>query len=221
MIRLFLLILVFNNGIITNCFSQKQERNSLRSISLRTNLFSFVELDAGIMVGVKYQINERFAAMIDPMFIFYDPYDNHQHQPLGIKVKSDFRYYLDKYRPGRDRFFIAPELHLKYVSTKKIDDFGFNCISGQCSYYMNAQYREVKSEAGGSVKLGTEIPLDKKETWSLEIYAGFGVKVIHYSEKDIPFGSSFVSTPTHQFPLLEDTPVPMLPGFVKLSFRIW
>ena len=221
MIRILFLTLFFIGTVTANCFSQKRELDFSRSISLRTNLFSLVELDAGIMLGVKYQFNERFAVMIDPMFIFYDPYNSHHQRPLGIKIKSDVRYYLDRYRPGHDRFFIAPELHLKYVSTQKNDDFGINCIGGQCSYYMNAQYREIKNEAGGSIKLGSEISLDKKDIWLLEIYAGFGVRVIHYSERDIPFGASFVSVPIHQFPFRENTPVPILPGFIKLSFRIW
>ena len=225
--RCTILVLIFLVGFIFVCYAQKNNEPFPPSLSLRTNIFSAVEVDAGVMLGVKYQWHKQFAAVLDPTFIFFNPYrntnTNDNGSPLGIKIRSDVRYYLDKYRQGHDRFFIAPELHLKYITTKKWTEFGINCIGQQCNYYMYARYREIKNEAGASLKIGTEVYLDRKNLWSLEIYGGLGFKVYHFRQKDIPVGGMFLSDPNQDniFGTREGTGVPILPGSFKISYRIF
>jgi Protein of unknown function (DUF3575) len=205
-------------------FAQKNNKEFSPSITLRTNLFSILEADAGIMPGIRYQWSKQFAAVLDPTFIFFNPYrnvDNNSGQPFGIKIRSDVRYYFDKYKPGHNRFFIAPELHFKHITTKKSATFGINCIGQQCSYYMNAIYKEIKNEIGAALKMGAESYIDKKNLWSFEIYCGLGFKYNHYKEKDIPVGGMFISQPDHGniFESGEDA-IPILPGSIKISYRI-
>jgi hypothetical protein len=162
---------------------------------------------------------------LDPGFIFFSSYGNTNSsygQPSGKKIRADVRYYFDKYTPGRNRFFIASELHFKYVTTKKWSDFGINCIGQQCNYYMNATYRQIKNETGVAIKIGKEVYLDKRNNWSSELYIGLGFKVIHYKEKDIPVGAMFISQPNHNngFGFREGTAIPYLPASIKISYRI-
>ena len=226
MIRYLVLILVFAIGINSICYSQKNNEEYSYSISLRTNLFSVLEVDGGIMLGLRYQWSKRFAAVLDPTFIFFNLYDNTNStsngQPIGIKIRSDLRYYLDKNTSRRNRYFIAPEFHYKYVSTKRWANFGINCIGQQCDYYMNAKYQQIKNETGGTLKLGAEIPLSDKDKWAIEVYGGLGFKFKNFKQKDIPAGGIFLASPASDdvFGFEEGTAIPVFPASIKISYRI-
>lgn len=208
-------------------FSQQKELPNEKCIYIRTNPFSFLEIDAGVMVGVRYQWNKNFSATLDPTFIFFSPYysaDNYNSQPLGIKIRADVRYHFNKpLSKNGSRLFVAPEFHYKYRTIDRTTTFGINCINQNCAYYMEDTYREIKTEAGGSIKMGVDVPVDKRERLSLELYGGLGLKIFKYNEESIPPGGSFISEPSHQdfFGTLEGTATPLLFGFLKMSYRIW
>jgi hypothetical protein len=221
MLRHIILILFFVISVSSICSAQINNKNFSPSLTLRTNLFSVLEIDGGIMLGARYQWSKQFAAVLDPTLIFFNPYFD-EERPFGIKIRADVRYYLDKYEPQHTRFFIAPEFHFKQTTTKKWATFGINCIGQQCSYYMNTVYKEIKNEIGGSLKMGAEVPLNRRNRWSFEVYGGLGFKVDHYKERDIPIGGIFMPEPTHDrvFGFGEDKPVPILPCSIKISYRL-
>ena len=206
-------------------FSQQKELPAERGMYIRTNPLSFLEIDGGVMVGVRYQWNKNFSATLDPTFIFFSPYygaDEYTSQPIGIKMRADVRYHF--YKPSnRSRVFIAPEFHYKYRTIDRTTTFGINCVNQNCAYYMEDTYTEIKTEVGGSIKMGVDVPIDKQERLSLELYGGLGVKIFQYKEESIPPGGSFISEPSHQdfFGTSEGEATPLLFGFLKLSYRIW
>ena len=206
-------------------FSQQKELPAERGIYIRTNPLSFLEIDAGVMVGIRYQWNKNFSATLDPTFIFFSPYygaDEYNSQPIGIKMRADVRYHF--YKPSnRSRVFIAPEFHYKYRTIDRTTTFGINCVNQNCAYYMEDTYTEIKTEVGGSIKMGVDLHIDKQARLSLELYGGLGVKIFQYKEESIPPGGSFISEPSHQdfFGTSEGEATPLLFGFLKLSYRIW
>jgi hypothetical protein len=207
-------------------FAQQKELPNERGIYIRTNPLSLLEIDAGVMVGVRYQWNKNFSATLDPTFIFFSPYygaDNYTSHPLGIKIRADVRYHFNIPRSTGSRPFIAPEFHYKYRTVDRTTTFGMNCINQNCAYYMEDTYREIKTEVGGSIKIGVDAPLDKRERLSLELYGGLGLKIFKYNEESIPPGGSFISEPSHQdfFGTSEGMPTPLVFGFLKMSYRIW
>src|SRR5688572_90249 len=119
-----------------SCFSQfeKDDFYAGKSITLRTNPFSFLQRDAGIMIGANYRWHQRWSATLDPKFIFYSVESpgnsTGPRQPLGIRVKTDIRYHI------RDFLFIAPELVFGYTRTKTTTErseerrVGKECRSG-------------------------------------------------------------------------------------------
>jgi hypothetical protein len=206
-------------------FSQQKELQNERGIYIRTNPLSFLEIDAGAMVGVRYQWNKKFSATLDPTFIFFSPYygaDSYNSQPLGIKIRADVRYHFNKPGSNGGRPFIAPEFHYKYRSVDRTTTFGINCINQNCAYYMEDTYREIKTEVGGSLKMGVDVPIDKQERLSLELYGGLGLKIFKYNEESIPPGGSFISEPSHQdfFGTSEGMATPLVFGFLKMSYRL-
>lgn len=205
-------------------FSQEKDLPDERCVYIRTNPLSFLEIDAGVMMGVRYQWNKKFSATLDPTFIFFSPYyqpDSYNSRPLGIKIRADIRYHFKS--SSNDRPFIAPEFHYKYRTIDRTATFGFNCINQNCAYYMEDTYREIKTEVGGSVKMGVDAPLDRHERLSLELYGGLGLKFFKYVEESIPPGGSFISEPSHQdfFRISEGKPTPLISGFLKISYRLW
>jgi len=227
MIRYLLLFLISIFFITQICEAQDLDKDFSPTLSLRTNPISILEVDGGLMLGARYQWKKQFAVALDPTFIFLRAYHNFNSdnwgQPFGIKIRSDFRYYINKYVPGKERFFIAPELHLKYVAIHKSATFGFNCIGLQCDYYMDAVYKEIKNEIGLAIKMGTELFLDKKNIWSLEFYGGVGIKTFHKRQKNLPVGGSFITSPDNGFVFgfREGDGIPYLPGLIKIGHRIF
>ena len=208
------------------CSQEKQKfPGSSRSVILRTNPGSFLEHEAGIMLGIGYRWSSRYSATFDPMFIFYKPYPDFntlsQESATGIKIKTDFRYHMSRFLGFRN-VYIAPDFHYKNVVTKRWETFGMNCIQGQCDYYMNTRYRQVLNELGAAIKGGIEV-FSNNDRWYIELYGGLGLKFSYYKEKGIPPGGSFTSAPEREafFGMSrQGVGYPNLPGGIKLGFRI-
>lgn len=218
-------LLLLSFRIESNAQTNLKETH-LPVITLRSNPFSFIEIDGNVMIGIGYQWHRRWAATLEPGYIFFSPYNNSENNERtavsGIKIRTDLRLYFDKPRKGDLNTFIAPEFHYKYVEAKKWDDFGINCLGGQCDYYQKAQYKEVKKEIGASVKLGTILPL-WSDQWSIELYGGLGFKFRKFKETDLPIGGSFVTEPDRNnfFNAAdEDAAYPLLPAGFKIIFRL-
>jgi len=214
---------LFFLSIFYNSFSQFEKDNfySGKAITLRTNPFSFLQRDAGIMIGVNYRWHQRWSATFDPKFIFYavqSPANNTgPRKPLGVRLKTDIRYHI------RNVFF-APELVFGYTSTKLTSTFGVNCTGGNCAYFTSQEYTEIKKEAGGAIKFGLTGPIRKNnENWKLELYTGIGVSFFDFQEKGIPPGGSFIRPPIYEDArgtLSEDEPNVMIPFGLIITFRI-
>ncbi len=218
--------------ILLPCFCIKlnaqtnRKEKSLPAITLRTNPFSFLETDGNAMLGLGIQWHPQWAFTIDPGYIFFSAYqnaDNDMPDKLsGIKIRSDIRFFFERSRKGMFNTFIAPEFHYKYVTAKKWDQFGINCLGGQCDYYQQAQYKEVKEETGASLKLGTLLPLWGNR-FDAELYGGIGFKFKKFRETDIPIGGSFVEEPNRDNVFnnnREGVAYLILPVGIKLVFRL-
>jgi hypothetical protein len=136
---------------------------SYPGFSLQTSLTSYFDEDAGVNLGIGYRFNKHFSASLSPTWIFYSFYEDVNAKkiiPSGIKIRADVKYYFKKRRPRHPDFYIAPELHFKHTNTKKEGRFGINCLNGQCAFFQNAVYTDIKNEIGGLVKTGIICILD-------------------------------------------------------------
>lgn len=197
---------------------------SYPGFSLHTNLTSFFDYDAGVNLGVGYRWNKHFSASISPTWIFYSFYADGPSSiiPSGVKIRADVKYFFSKRRPRHPDFYIAPEFHYKYINTKKEAEFGINCVGGQCAYFQNAVYSDIKNEIGGLVKTGIIFPLRfvKNHRWLLDMYIGLGAKQFNFRETDLPTGGSFVRLPART-PFGQPSDgygLPMVPAGFKLIF---
>ena len=234
---LFFLIAVLS---ATTCFSQQKSLSAEQGFYLRTNPFSFLEIDGGMMIGARYQWHKNFSVTLDPTFIFFNPYHvpmDDASNPLGIKIRADVRYQFNRSSPRVNRsssrvnrssstaigYFVAPEFHYKYRTKDRQATFGFNCVGGNCAYFMEAIYSEVKTEVGASLKTGFDVPMSNNERFALEVYGGLGLKIFRYKEESVPPGGNFLSEPSHQdfFGTSEGAATPILFGSLKFSYRLW
>ncbi len=221
---------IFFLSICGKSISQIETDNfySGKALTLRTNLFSVLDYNAGIMLGMNYRWDKRWSATIDPTFVFFTiqasvnrlPAD----RPLGAKVKTDVRYHIRNFIWGFENVFISPEAVFSHIRTKKTATFGINCTGPNCAYYMIDEYTEIKKEAGGAIKFGLTGPIKKRnQNWKLELYLGLGLSFFNIEEKGIPTGGSFVTLPTYQDNLgfvRKDEANIMIPAGLKISYRI-
>lgn len=222
---------IFFFSIFNNCFSQFEKVNfySGPAITLRTNPFTLVEHDAGIMLGANYRWTKRWSVTLDPTFVFYTLQRTHNgippDRPLGIRVKTDIRYHIQHFWGGFENVFISPELVFAYINTRKTAEFGINCTGPNCAYYMIDEYNEIKREIGAAIKMGLIGPIKKKnENWKLEFYLGIGVSYFDIEERGIPTGGSFITLPTYTDnignTIRDDEAEITVPFGLKISFRI-
>lgn len=207
--------------------NKQSNEGSYPGFSLHTSLTSYLDYNAGIMLGAGYRWSKHFSASLEPTWIFYSFYadGNSKIIPSGIKIRADLKYYFNKRKPRHPDFYIAPEFHYKYTKTKKEDQFGINCQNGQCVFFQNAVYTDIKNEIGGLVKTGIILPLlfIKNHRWLIDMYVGIGGKQLNYKETDLPLGGSFVNLPTRTiFGNYDDHyALPMVPAGFKLIFILY
>ena len=155
-----ILLLVFS--LTVSAQKSKQDRQvSYPEFSLRTSFTSFLDEDAGIMLGVNYRWSQKFSVSFEPTWIFFTVFNSDAGEkiyPSGIKIRTDLKYHFPKKQRRSPDFFIAPEFHYKYTKTQIEDLFGMNCQNGQCAFFQDAVYTDIKREIGGLVKMGLIIP---------------------------------------------------------------
>lgn len=223
-----ILVLFFSITVSAQNSTQKDD-DSYPEFSLHTSLTSYFDYDAGVMLGINYRWSQKFSASFEPTWIFYNAFITAGEAiivPSGIKIRADIKYHFPKSRKRSPDFFVAPEFHYKHTKTKIEDRFGINCQNGQCAYFQNAIYTDIKTEIGGLLKLGliTPFPFVKNDRWLLEMYGGLGVKQLKFRETDLPVGGSFVIPPDRSFLSFgiiterNTSNRPMLPAGVKLIF---
>lgn len=229
MVRIICTIFFFS--ICSKSFSQIEIDNfySEPAITIRTNPFSVLEKDAGIMLGINYRWDKRWSVTIDPTFVFYTIHASTNglpaDKPLGVRTKIDLRYHIRNFIGGFENIFISPEAVFSYIDTKKTAEFGINCTGLNCAYYMIDEYNEIKKEIGGAIKIGLIGPIKKRnENWKLELYLGLGLSFFDIKEKGIPIGGSFITLPTYTDNIggvvREDEANIMIPFGLKISYRI-
>ena len=220
-----LLILLFSLTASAQKIRQSYE-GSYPEFSLRTGLTSYFDYDAGVMLGIGYRWSNKFSVSLEPTWIFYNGFvvdRNEKIFPSGIKLRADLKYHFPQSTKRSPDFFVGPEFHYKYTETEKEAQFGINCQNGQCAYFQNATYTEVKKEIGALVKLGllTPLPFVNNDRWLFELYSGLGAKVLKFRETNLPVGGSFVSPPIRTFGSNTDrntVHLPLIPAGIKLIF---
>ncbi len=211
-------------------FAQENKKatiNSKTGFNLRTSLTTFLEPDGGIMLGLGYRWSNRFSAAVEPSWIFYTGVlsaNEGIEKPAGIKLRGDIKYHFPKRNEKSIDFFIGPEFHYKSVTRKKEAVFGINCQNGQCAYFQQAFYTDVKEEYGGFIKAGmlVRFPFIQSDNLLLEIFLGLGAKQYKFSQKDLPIGGSFQTPPTRG-PFWQEANefgLPTLPTGFKVIFLL-
>ncbi|MDZ4795557.1 MAG: hypothetical protein SGI83_14855 [Bacteroidota bacterium] len=199
---------------------------SYPELNLRTSLTSYLDHDAGIMLGLGYRWSDHFSVAIEPTWIFYNGFDIDREEkifPKGWKIRTDIKYHFTNRRKKMVDFFIAPEFHYKNVKTEREAEFGINCQNGQCDYFQQSIYTEVKKETGGLLKIGlmAPFPFVKSDQLLFEFYTGLGAKIQRFTETDLPVGGSFLNPPLRNFTSNTDRDrvnLPILPFGLKIIF---
>jgi hypothetical protein len=168
--------------------------------ALRTNPLSLLENDANIMLGLGVHLSPRIAVSVEPGWVLYTLYNAEDDVPpaKGLKLRTDLRYFLRDFVPmGSNRFapFVALEFHYKNVTQKKTDDFGINCVNGDCEYYQQGTYNLRKKETGGLAKFGAVFPLSRRGRFNGEFFMGIGARTQKFTYKNTPMGSTVFFDP--------------------------
>lgn len=166
-------------------------------IIVKLDLLSVFDTYSNILLAVEYRVKPDFYLQHAIGFVTgYNNYDFDEgelNDPIGLKIKNEFRFYFDYRRQSTKGFYLAPEITYSYIYADKRESVGINCGNG-CDFIMLVEYMAVRQSAGLNLKLGSQRIYKEKIT--LEYFLGIGPKYIWYdSDVDVPdnAGSSFLT----------------------------
>jgi hypothetical protein len=207
---------------------QKTEAATLPAsyILLRTNIFSVLEPDAHVMLGVEWRKNPQFSLGLDLSYIFYNTFRIESQDPniSGFKIRPEVRRYF-KSGAGKN-WFIGLEGSYKQVSYNRSREICVNQPQLGCAFFQRVSYKEVKKAPGVAFKIGYQDFLDRGNRFYYELFLGAGVKSLRYSIKDYvqPPNVNFTPVPGSDAFFFNTTSsegfAPHLPGGIKLGFRL-
>ncbi|RYY53630.1 MAG: hypothetical protein EOO09_17370 [Chitinophagaceae bacterium] len=214
--------------VSTHSNAQTEESGDTHLL-LRTSLLAPLESDANVMLGVGVQWNNRLAAIVDGGYIFANSYENNsrvaseRNRVNGLKLRTEFRYYFQDIKYSKEAtFYIAPVFHYKRVVSTLSEEFGINCVNGNCDYFQIDTYKRIKQELGGMITVGSHSPLFGSDRVALETFIGLGVKVKKFRNTDFTPGSTLFNQPdAGVFSFDRDGEFPMFPIGCKISVRLF
>lgn len=206
--------------------AQNKKEDFKNKIFLKTNPFSFLELEAGLNLGIDILGKSRLNFSGDVNFIFYNiAIDNDNFlttaPPLGFRFKPELRYYILENKKDNRRIYIAIEGLLTKINSKFFSTVNVNNNLGNFIYTQRISYNEIKTVVGASAKIGYRLALKRySEKYFLDFYLGLGARQKFFKQKNIPAGINIDLTNRRGVFNRDDIVLPSLPLGIKFVVAI-
>lgn len=206
--RLLILFLV-----ICPLYAQAQQDSVLVEVAPHARILKFSPLSlvdpvSSIQFAYEWQFSERMSLQHEAGYIMETIWRNLYSNLRGIRLRNEFRYYLQPVDSRLHGFYFGPELLFLHRRDARSAEFGMDCTdSFGCNYYRLANYTYQKQVYAFHLKIGyQELFLNR---FAYDIYAGFGYRQIRVKEINKPDGPiwrmwdglDFSTNPgTHHYP---------------------
>ncbi len=163
-----------------------------RSIYIKTNPLSVLELKPSLEVSMEAMLNKKFSIeqSVGLMNIYTSVYPKKRDIVLpfnyvGIETKSTFKYFFRGYDLSKwwKNIYMAPEIEFVWYTYGYEDEF---CRFG-CSYQQQIPVRIKSTEFAFGLKFGKEQSVGKKNKKGvIDFYGGIGYKYVMTKRSTIP-----------------------------------
>lgn len=106
----------------------------------------------------------------------------------GHRFIGEIRHYLPFTQ--KEPFYIAAEAYYHNIQFDRNSVIGYNCQSGDCSYYQYVQYKVKNTQGGGGLKFGMLLypGWNTNKSFFFDINCGLAIRNITYTNEGLPAG---------------------------------
>ena len=172
------------------------------SVILKIDLLSFFDSYSNLLIAVEHRLKPDLYLQHGIGFVTgFNNYDFDDDEfinsPIGFKLRSEIRFYLDFSRRSRKGFYLAPELLYGYIFGDEEETVGVNC-EGACDFFRLVEFRAIRQEAAFHLKLGSQRIY--REKISIDYFFGIGYKYEWFNVSDLGLNSSDVVNTEDLYP---------------------
>jgi hypothetical protein len=214
------LILPFCLFCLQTAFAQNSKPAADYVKAIHFSPLAVFQIDYTLMGGAEYKLRPNFGLVIEAGYIFASSYMSDMQSNsggTGLIIRPAARWYMG----NKNRFYFQPQLFYKFVTHKKYDWVGMDCVDGIPSYEELREFKYRRHISGANATIGRIIPLGRSGKTFVDFYLGIGFK---YKKSVIVNESCNCFMPDSLFIVGSDDPdngfFPNMPAGVKLVFSI-
>ena len=175
--------------VITQCLGQT--RDSLATtpkLAARWTPFNLAGKFPAIQLGIEYRLaksNPHWTLSHDLGIVIKTKNNSESFSDKsGFKANTELRYYaiLSKKAP----FYISADVYYHQFKYDRTDLIGYDCETGECSYYQYISWRRQYTMRRIAFKFGYVIFLEPANRLFADISVGLGYRIRHSKDYDKP-----------------------------------
>ena len=172
------------------------------NVILKVDLLSFFDTYSNLLIALEHRLKDDLYLQHGIGFVTgFNNYDFDDDEfinsPIGFKLRSEIRFYLDFVRRSRKGFYLAPELLYGYVSGDEEETVGINC-EGACDFFRLLEFKAIRQEAAFHLKLGSQRIY--REKISIDYFFGIGYKYEWFNVSGLDLNESDVVDTEELYP---------------------
>lgn len=183
--------------LLTTCplFVQAQQDSVLVEVAPHARILKFSPLSLidpvpSIQFAYEWQFAERMSLQHEAGYIkkvFSEGFSwgiNHNNL-RGIRLRNEFRYYLQSFESRLHGFYTGPELLFLHRRDTRNAEFGMDCSGPfECNFFRRMDYTYQKQVYALHLKIGYQELFLKR--FAYDIYAGLGYRHVRVKEIGAP-----------------------------------
>jgi hypothetical protein len=185
------------------CHAQKSAIVDAPNLAVKLSIPHFFYFYPSVQVGLEHKLFRNVNLQYDVGWIFDGPSNNSENyqNKRGFRGIAEVRYYLPS--PPKIPFYIAGEFYYSRVNFDRSQVIGYECQTGNCSYFEYLTYKVENDHQGFGLKYGILLfpGWNRNRSFFFDINGGFAYRTIAYYDigKPAPANAQFFSNDSSDF----------------------
>lgn len=174
-----LFVVLFIIGL-TPCIAQTRDSVAFTpKLSVRWSPFSLAGRFPNAQFGVEYRIsrmNPAWTVSHDLGILVNGGEDTEGYaNKRGFRAYTELRYYIMP--SAKDLFYFSTELYHHRINYDRTELIGYDCESGDCSYFEYFSWKRKFTAQRGAIKVGVTFFFDPNKRLFSDLAAGIGYRI--------------------------------------------
>lgn len=165
---------------------------------LKFSPFSLIDPIPSIQFAYEWQFKDRMSFQHEAGYITEILEQKNLRNVRGLRLRNEFRYYIDQLGEGLEGTYFAPEFLFIHMRNVRNASFGMDCTDiYDCNYYQYLDYTVQKQVYALHLKAGYQEQFLNRFVY--DIYAGLGFRHVWVKETDKPDSFSWDDSDWFEF----------------------